>query len=74
VTKFDRESRAERPAPLRKCPLCGATFSEDEQPCKGCPMQSGCSVVCCPACGYSFVAESQIVSAFKKLRKRRADR
>lgn len=64
----------DQPGAHRACPLCGATFSEDEERCKGCPMHRNCSVLCCPACGYTFVVESQVANAFAKLWKRRTAR
>jgi len=41
-----------------RCPLCGAEFDAAGQGCRpSCPLASGCRVVCCPACGYSFPQE-----------------
>jgi Fe2+ transport system protein FeoA len=42
------------------CPLCGHTFNPAEEPgCATCPLHSGCSLVCCPACGYKTVDAHQ---------------
>jgi Fe2+ transport system protein FeoA len=38
------------------CPLCGHSYNPAEQAgCATCPLHSGCSLVCCPACGYKTV-------------------
>lgn len=38
------------------CPLCGTVFdSAALAGCQSCPLQSGCSTVCCPACGYQTI-------------------
>lgn len=42
------------------CPLCGQDFDETELSCQGrCPMAQvqGCSLLCCPHCGYQMVDE-----------------
>jgi hypothetical protein len=42
-----------------RCPLCGKTFDAEGQGCRPtCPLATGCRVVCCPACGYSFPQET----------------
>jgi len=42
-----------------QCPLCGTGFDASGQGCRpSCPMASGCHVVCCPSCGYSFPQEN----------------
>jgi len=42
-----------------RCPLCGCGFDAAEQGCRpSCPLAKGCSVVCCPSCGYSFPQEN----------------
>jgi Fe2+ transport system protein FeoA len=39
-----------------QCSMCGHQFNPDQHlACQACPMQSGCSLVCCPACGYQTV-------------------
>jgi hypothetical protein len=46
------------PSGQERCPLCGADFDASGQGCRpSCPMATGCRVVCCPACGYSFPQE-----------------
>ena len=40
---------------LQHCALCGHEFDASGQGCRpSCPMATGCHVVCCPSCGYSF--------------------
>ncbi len=42
------------------CPLCGYDFDETDHACQAkCPMAAvqGCSLVCCPHCGYQMVDE-----------------
>ena len=42
------------------CPLCGYEFDETALTCQAkCPMAAvqGCSLVCCPNCGYQMVDE-----------------
>lgn len=41
---------------LITCSMCGHRFDPKEHiVCNGCPMQKGCQLVCCPACGYETV-------------------
>ncbi len=55
-----------------KCGLCGHEFSEQEAGCSpACPLGSGCSVVCCPRCGYGAPAESR--STLLRLARRARD-
>ncbi len=50
------------------CPLCGLRFDAEGQGCRpSCPMAKGCSVVCCPACGYSFPQESGVAGGLRRL-------
>jgi len=43
-----------------RCPLCGVEFDAGGQGCRpSCPLAKGCSVVCCPSCGYSFPQEGR---------------
>jgi rubredoxin len=57
-----------------KCPLCGHEFNEMGPKCSACPMAGSCHVICCPNCGYSFPAESSIVSWVKRLIKKESDK
>jgi Fe2+ transport system protein FeoA len=42
------------------CPLCGHSYNPGEEAaCAACPLHSGCSLVCCPACGYKTVDTQQ---------------
>jgi len=51
-----------------RCPLCDHRFSRQEQECAGnCGLFGNCGLVCCPGCGYSFVAESRTVRLFRNL-------
>lgn len=44
---------------LSTCAMCGLRFDPAEHVgCASCPMQGGCALACCPACGYSFVDPS----------------
>ena len=64
-------------AALFACPLCGHRFDPQEhKTCGGCPLQKDCSMVCCPACGYSTVdtGQSKAVKWISSILKRGADR
>jgi Fe2+ transport system protein FeoA len=62
------------------CPMCGYAYSPAAHAsCEGCPVQKGCSMVCCPACGYQTInpASSSVYrlaetgrSGWQRLRKR----
>jgi len=44
------------------CPLCGSEFDPADPSCQAeCPLAAvqGCSLVCCPHCGYQMVDESK---------------
>lgn len=46
------------------CTLCGFVFDPSTNPaCPSCPIQSGCTIVCCPNCGHDTVdpARSSLV-------------
>jgi hypothetical protein len=48
------------------CPLCGCEFDQTDQSCTGkCPMAAiqGCSLICCPNCGYQMVDETRSAAA-----------
>jgi hypothetical protein len=48
-----------QPRVLETCPLCSLEFDASGQGCRpSCPMATGCRVVCCPSCGYSFPQEN----------------
>jgi len=56
------------------CPLCGLSFDAHGQGCRpGCPMASGCRVVCCPGCGYSFPQETGVAGRLRRLLERFRD-
>jgi hypothetical protein len=60
------------------CSMCGNIFDPaGRSSCKGCPLQKGCLLVCCPACGYETVdpGSSAVARAFNRLleRARRKD-
>ena len=43
-----------------KCALCGYEYDETDMDCHtGCPMGDGCSIICCPNCGFQVVDESK---------------
>jgi hypothetical protein len=44
--------------------MCGHTFDPvGHAACQACPIKKGCSLVCCPACGFETVdpAQSKLV-------------
>lgn len=42
------------------CPMCGFRFDPRQQAaCGACPLQKGCQLVCCPACGYQTIEARQ---------------
>ncbi len=42
------------------CPLCGYRFDPATEPsCRWCPLQGGCAMVCCPACGHTTIDPSR---------------
>jgi len=43
------------------CALCGARFTHGTLVCGSCPLNVGCEVVKCPACGYQSPRRSRIV-------------
>jgi predicted amidophosphoribosyltransferase len=43
------------------CALCGAHFTHGALVCVSCPLNFGCDVVKCPACGYQSPRRSRIV-------------
>ncbi len=58
-----------------KCPLCGCEFEEPEQACTACPMHSkGCSLKCCPSCGYALPGESKVLRLIRRIWRRRDER
>ncbi len=47
-----------------ECPLCGYEFDENSMQCHtSCPMNAGCSMMCCPQCGYQMVDETKTRAA-----------
>jgi len=62
------------PAVMESCPLCSVEFDASGQGCRpSCPMASGCRVVCCPSCGYSFPQENAgLAGKLKQFFQRRA--
>jgi predicted RNA-binding Zn-ribbon protein involved in translation (DUF1610 family) len=46
------------------CIMCGQKFDpKDQAVCQSCPLGKGCSMVCCPNCGYQTINPSQSVLA-----------
>jgi hypothetical protein len=65
----------EKPAEKIRCPLCGRSFSREEQGCGGkCGLLGNCGLICCPGCGYSFVAEPRTVQMVKNLFRRKNEK
>ncbi len=53
---------------LSTCTLCGFQFDPRKEGCKsGCPMSSGCKLVCCPNCGHGMPAEGTLATGLRKL-------
>ncbi len=50
-----------------RCPLCGASFPGRESCPSGCPLARSCRTLCCPYCGYRFVAESALVNLVRRV-------
>ena len=47
-------------AKLLTCTLCGHEFDPTVHPaCQSCPLQKGCTLVCCPKCGFEMVDVNQ---------------
>ncbi len=45
---------------LLTCTMCGENFDPaTHTACQSCPLQKGCSLVCCPRCGFEMVDVSQ---------------
>ena len=57
-----------------KCPLCGYEYDEHAVACHAaCPMNKGCTMLCCPQCGYQMVDESKTAAGWlRRLWKGRA--
>jgi hypothetical protein len=43
------------------CPMCAAPAADMHEACAGCPLARGCTVMCCPRCGYQFVERSATI-------------
>jgi len=57
---------------LITCPMCGHTYDPAmHQACRTCPLNRGCTLACCPACGYETVDpnRSTLVNFFHRLTK-----
>lgn len=52
---------------MRVCSLCGLKYSEAEakRPCRGCPLDSRCHLLCCPNCGYQTPTEPRWLIALQ---------
>jgi hypothetical protein len=58
-----------------QCSMCGQRYDPEQHlACQACPMNSGCNLVCCPACGYQTVdpGRSKIVRLARFFSKRRS--
>ena len=49
------------------CPMCAAPAAEMHEACAGCPLAKGCTVLCCPRCGYQFLERSATVNLLVSL-------
>jgi hypothetical protein len=46
------------------CSMCGHRFDPaSHSGCRSCPLQSGCQLVCCPACGFETVNPDRSILA-----------
>lgn len=64
-----------QPVMLLTCSMCGHRFDPaGHVACQSCPLQSGCQLVCCPACGFEMVNPDRSVAArwLKRLFKKNA--
>jgi rubredoxin len=42
------------------CPMCGHSFDPTQnQICPTCPLNKGCSLICCPECGFENIDVSR---------------
>ena len=59
---------------MERCPLCGIEFDAEGRGCRpSCPLASGCRVLCCPSCGYSFPQASGLAGKLKGWLERRKE-
>jgi predicted amidophosphoribosyltransferase len=58
---FVREADSAGDATKFTCALCGARFTHGTLVCVSCPLNAGCEVVKCPACGYQSPRRSRVV-------------
>ena len=52
------------------CPLCGYAYAPDgSRACEHCPLQPGCTMICCPQCGHTTVDQesSSLVRGAERL-------
>jgi hypothetical protein len=52
------------------CAMCGHTYDPQENAaCPTCPLNKGCSLTCCPKCGYESVdpSRSRLAGLFSSL-------
>jgi hypothetical protein len=46
------------------CTMCGYRFDPDAHAaCQACPLQRGCQLTCCPACGFEMVNPERSILA-----------
>ena len=54
-------------ATVFSCPLCASRFTHGLETCGACPLSSGCKIITCPSCGYTFPRSSSVVDWVRRL-------
>jgi len=57
---------AEPDATVFRCALCGGRFTHGGRACAPCPLSSGCDLVRCPSCGYTFPRSSRLLGWLRR--------
>ena len=54
--------------------MCAAPAAQMHEACAGCPLAKGCTVLCCPRCGYQFIERSATINLLVSLWARARER